>query len=346
MMHKLCITGISLPEIMVAESRNDAIQCRLMGIPYIMKPQGWSDDRLVKCVLYRTVKRMFPSIDWERVLGVQEAAVKGAAWIHCPTTEGGGGGDDDLHTHDAGQKTDGYRKFDADGKSSQGMGIKYAKKAFDAVCEEALHEVDIDVLQRLHMLPTFLDDTVEAIRTNLENLVWADGWNRKLGMHTGEYTEAAVARNLIVLDVSSSIPSSISTTMLSLIDTMRISCQADLIVTGGISIFYPFEEDLPTPEEIRAKVPRSNESRMFKRILRDHVTGRHFGNVIVFGDNDNPWIDRNEDADLVAGTQVDNVLAFHTYHNGRMPGYGLWTQMLASYPEVSYDTSWTHEIKR
>ena len=63
-MYKLKIQGIDLPRLYVAESRQDAKLLRDNGAPYVVKPKGWDDERLLKAIFYRWLCRKFPGIDW------------------------------------------------------------------------------------------------------------------------------------------------------------------------------------------------------------------------------------------------------------------------------------------
>jgi hypothetical protein len=173
-----------------------------------------------------------------------------------------------------------------------------------------------------------------------------DGYNKKLGIPNGMYQGADEAPNLIILDTSGSIPSGVAGTMIALIETLRNQANADLIITSGRSEYWAANEDLPDEKHLAYLIGGANECRQFYDILRKHVLGRHWGNVIVFGDNDAPtelrfsrhkdcWVTESE----LQNTQIDRIMAFHTYRHC-IPGYGLWAKQAAPKAEVVINTKW------
>ena len=119
------------------------------------------------------------------------------------------------------------------------------------------------------------------------------------------------------------------------------------------------ESELPSPEWIRDNISRNNESDMFLDILQNRLSGRHFGNVISFGDNDSPYyegysfwrkmpgeeFDRKMDS---AGftIQVDRVMHYHTYLDDTETGYARWVVRANPNVEQVFDTSWCDMMVR
>lgn len=363
-MHKLQAAGLPLPEIYVCSTREEAAMLCEAGIPYI-KTQ-LDDIDIVKAILIRVLEEKFPRIKWHAVLGIKQTyrvnVIVPGGRIGQPsekiapptidTTESDGDKIDDDNedgdTHLAHRMSDiaeDYREFDGYGYQSD----QVKRISVDEFCYDAASHVNIETLQSLGFLPKFMDDAADAIRINLENrMAWHECWNKRLGAAVGDVTYGYDAANLIILDISGSIPEGISATMLQLIDTLRMQTNAELIITGSSSIYWSNEDELPTPEWIRSHIDYGNECEEFFKILKEKVDGRHFGNVISFGDNDSPyydwdrWVTPGECLDkqpVLTGVRVDRVLHYHTTYN-KETGYARWVKMLCPDVEMEIDTSW------
>ena len=359
-MRLLRYPGIKLPRVYVTDDRSEAIVMRESGIPYILTKD--SDDMIVLCVLYHWLSERFPHIKWREQLGLRRVC---SYVVHVPgdratedeaeslgerlasddseltldakSEESVATSDDEATWHDVADDVREFTGTNGNARSEEVVSLR------DFMADE-LSMVNIEQLQALGMLPAFMSDVTDAIRTNLlSSMRWRDGWNKRLGCALGDFSVGTKAPNLIILDISGSIPNGISSTMLQLIDTLRGQAEADLIVTGGSSYYWPASAELPSPEWIRANVSHSNEAVMFYRILRERLAGRHFGNVISFGDNDAPadYNFRNElDDKCGIGIQVDRVMHFHTWKNRTQTGYAKWVHVANPNVEAVYDTSW------
>ena len=360
--------------------RGEGRRCRELGVPYVIKPDDWDEERLVKCVLYVYLSEKFPDIWWPRILG-PEACNPYAIQVNVPHRvkapvvgqrkevaaeyrDNPGFDTTGLTSPDMEFTVDGeYRMtgggLDADDKVDWEDEITYDQERLDKYIKGLGFYVDIEQLQALHLLPVFLDDIANAIKKNLYSAAWCDGYNKKLGCNLGSWKGGSQAPNLIVLDVSGSIPSGVAGTMVSLIDTLRSQADADLIITSGRSEFFPANEGLPSPDQLSGLIGGCNERIQFYDILRKHVIGKHWGNVIVFGDQDAPADERLKRMDRLYGggveaehitdqelqsTRIDRIMAFHTYAK-KVPGYGLWAVQAAPKAEVVYNTEWTKEMK-
>lgn len=369
-MHRLQCCGLPLPEIYVCNSRAEAKTLLDAGIPCVIT--RIDDIKIVKIILLRTLKKKFPHIKWNEVLKVRETAnlnimVPGSRSrskqekIECEeaaeSKEDTEKTDEEYEEWKPKGTTDEMREPTDRGGTQiaeserviQGGGyapdeVTPEEVPIDEYCLDAAASVNIEQLQALGFLPKFMSDAADAIRINLENrMEWRECFNKKLGECVGDVGYGDIARNLIILDVSYSIPEGISATMLQLIATLREQAEADLIVTGGRSLFFPREEELPDPNWLRGAIPRSNESKQFKAILREHIAGRHYGNVISFGDNDTPfWYEDIEDvmkALGMDGTRIDRVMHYHTWARCRT-GYATWCKAISPDCVEEFDTSW------
>lgn len=68
MIRQLKIGSLPLPKVYICDTPADARRCREKGVAYIIKPKTWSDDKLVKVVLYSTLVSRFPDIKWKEIL--------------------------------------------------------------------------------------------------------------------------------------------------------------------------------------------------------------------------------------------------------------------------------------
>jgi hypothetical protein len=148
--------------------------------------------------------------------------------------------------------------------------------------------VNFDKLSELKILPVWLDDIRTSIETNIIDEVVFNpiAFNKQLGLNVGSSTIKHNMKNLLILDVSSSMPDAVVATITNLAKLMATKFYADVIITGGKSYFVEYDDVINTDiVKLAAKAGRSNESDMFKEILK---TAKEYNTVISFGDNDSP----------------------------------------------------------
>jgi len=338
-MRKISFVPEKFRNIVIAESKEDIAICEDAGLPYLYW-QG-TDQELGILIFRRALKRRFPNVEWDTVFeekigpGRFKTIIKKASGGHVEVNESG------------------------DQKDSGTADIATSPREFKGKCDLELTTVDlakyaednwtvdVDVLQQLNLLPTFLGDIASVVRANLASTLWQEGWNKKLHAPMGNMQGAGEQRNLLIIDISASIPRGISATLLALMDTMAEKARADIIVTGGRSFYYPYGVGHPSIKDIRRYVSLRNESEMFNEILCDNIAGKRWGNVIAFGDNDNPYIE--ECTKSILGTT--KVGKFWHYHTGRWAterhndvGYANWQEFVITEEEPAYDTSWCKYI--
>ena len=380
MLQRLTLDGIELPRLYIAENKYDADLAMSKGIPFIRWTQG--QEALIRILLRPVLERMFPHIKWNDVLGpkqrfstkvtvyedeskqpeMTERGIRlderGSNEANDPTPwEAGildehntyGIDEDGMITEHAVACSD-ERVFSGSGDG--GMFVEHKLSLQDYVGDLSSC-VDLNVLQRLRLMPAFLGNILDCIKLNAgSGLYWREGYNKRLGLAVGRYDASGQLPNLVILDVSGSIPRGISATMISLIDTLRTQLSADLIITSDISRFYPMGSELPNPNKIRRVFGYGNEATEFFGILENHIKGKHYGHVFSFGDNDTPdYYNRDRlSMPILQGTIVEHV---HHYHTGTwlgnnkkgQTGYAKWCHMLAKKPLEEYDTSWCKVIR-
>ena len=379
MLQRVMIDGIELPRLYIAENKKDAMLAKQKGIPYIRWTQG--QDALIRMLLRPVLERMFPHIKWDAVLGPRRKFKTIVEMIdheeHTPDQQVG-----DLDDTDASMEDDEWVPttssetehedviMDEDGTIVEHSVADSDERLFADVgqhdmvitrklpIEEYVGDmssyVNIEMLQRLRLMPAFIGDILDCVKLNVSSgIYWSEGYNKRLGLPVGRFNASGQLPNLVILDVSGSIPRGISATMITLIDTLRTQLSADLIITSTNSRFYPMGAELPKPQEIRDMFGYGNEQYDFFRILNRHIRGRHYGHVFSFGDNDTPdYTDFKLNPNLsLQGTIVEHVHHYHTGHwiqynygDGAKTGYAKWCHMLAKEPQVEFDTTWCKVI--
>ena len=344
-MYQLKYGRIPLPELYLVEDEAEAIKCKEMGIPYIIRPEGFTDEDIVKTVFYGMLTKKFPDINWNKVFfsdkyqqKYEELIVNVPGHTAEEFTEVTGSRDE-TETDPIVDSAEDTREFNCGFD-----GDDVAERPLSQYINEtklAAH-VKIEELQALKLLPVFLSNIADSIRVNLYNNTWTEGYNKKLKVPIGNFNASSEKPNLIILDISGSIPRGVSSTMLTLISTLKLQTNAELIITGSKSFYYGRNEKLPSPKWIRNHCGYANESYEFTQILKNHILGREWGNIICFGDEDTPWI---KQSDLEQGvTKVDKIWAFHTRFK-KIPGYIKWYSRLDEHPNVEYNTQWCRCMK-
>lgn len=336
MLRQLKIDGIKLPKLYVATNAADAKLAESNGLPYV-RWKG-SDESLIKLVFIPTLKRLFPYIRWDDIFPSKKYKT---LVVHVP------GGTVELDDEPTTSIDNGVSDIATSERGFLGANNNEVKTmSLEEYAGDMTAQVDLDVLQELELMPQFIGDIIDCIKRNLTSFKWTEGYNKKRGVPIGNFSGSKGLKNLIILDVSASIPRGISATMLSLIDTLRTKIDADLIVTAARSYYFEMGTELPSPDELREMCPPGNESHMFHEILAEHIVGREWGNVICFGDYDHPCTAeciRYETVNL-ANTVVHELWNYHTYDRG-ICGYGRWAAEFTSNPVQHYNTDWVRWIK-
>lgn len=370
MLQRVRINGVELPKLYIAENSKDAELAKKNGIPFVRWTQG--QDALIKIIMRPVLEKLFPHIKWNKVLGRKRKFKTVVEIDHVDNEKTSQVEEHDeldvseVMTHDAGISDDVIEAeaevFESeDGTLMEVASVTDDERLFDdeehgEVMIQTLSieeyvgdmnsQVNLEVLQRLRLMPAFIGNILDCVKLNIgSGVYWSEGYNKKLGLPVGRFNSNRQKPNLIILDVSGSIPRGISATMISLVDTLRTQLSADLIITASISKFYPMGSELPDPDTIRKKFGYGNECHDFFKILSEDIRGRQYGHVFSFGDWDTPnYYQSKRNYDLT-GTTVDYVHHYHTIDSHQKTGYAKWCHELAKQPLVEYDTSWCKVIK-
>ena len=329
----------SLGTTYVAQNAADVKRCEKYGVPFIKTTA--SKDELVKLIILPYLMSKFPGIRWKELLSPsrrQVTVMTPDAHVEC--SEAHAVPDDGVS--DVGYRTRTF-KGSHDALEFRQVNITDYFSNLDAV-------VDVAKLYELKMMPQFLDSIVGAVLMRDDDNHWEEGYNKKLGLYSGKTSWDVQGRNLLIIDVSASIPRSVSSAMLALADSLREQMKADLIITAGRSEYYPYGSELPSPQELRDKMPLGNESCMFNEILRNNVYGYAWDNVICFGDGDTPAY-ASEMRLSGAGTKIGKLYAFwrkaswhpEEFDDWMIPGYCKWAYELCD-PELVWDNTWVKDL--
>lgn len=290
------------------------------GIPYIRAEK--TDFPLVFRLMVPKLMVQHPYLNWSEVYRSLTGKKYSPLRVYRQRTEGEG--------------------LDIDGSVYGASSTGTEMVSLEELAADDASYVDLDMLSKMSMIPTFIEDIREAIRINVtDNYQWTDGYNKKTGVCSGYLVEQPKARSLVILDVSYSIPDGVSAGMLTLIKTISEIVHADVIITGGKSFFYTCEEvrNIDIHEE-RRRIPRANEMVMFLDILQSH--NMDYENVIAFGDSDWPGtllLNQKINTKRFYSFFVSSIDQYGiSYKSGA--GYGRWVIENNPNVEVIHNTDW------
>ena len=177
---------------------------------------------------------------------------------------------------------------------------------------EEQYFVDFDKLAELKILPKWLDDIKASVETNIIDEVQFDptAFNKQLGMNIGYGTVAHNMKNLLILDVSSSIPVSIVKSITILAKLMSKKFYADVMITSGKTQLIDYD-DVPDSDIVEiARISGSgNEGEMYRKIVAEH---KEYNTVICFGDDDSPRGYMSSSEELKCNFKVEHLYSLHT----------------------------------
>ena len=207
--------------------------------------------------------------------------------------------------------------------------IKEDNGDFATYINDCTAVIDTNKLKDLKVFPIWLDKIEKAIETNIHNFAVYNPnmYNKKLEGMYGSLDLVSPNRNLIICDISGSMTKSIATFILLYSKTMAETFYADILVTGGISIVYPYELiHTLNVDKVYTEVGRGNEGDIFKKLVAEE---KHYKCAIIFGDNDHPGSYasvQTSDADgkKLCKWKVEKVISFHKDSNTDLAGYSRW----------------------
>lgn len=174
---------------------------------------------------------------------------------------------------------------------------------------EQQYLVNFDKLAELKILPKWLDDIKDSIQTNIIDEVCFDvtAFNKQLGLNVGAGSIKHNMKNLLILDVSSSIPTSVVVSITSLAKLMSKRFYADIILTSSQSKLIDYDDVLNTDiVKLSESWSRGNEGEMYWEILKAE---KSYNTCICFGDNDNPMQSQKENK---CNFKIETLYSLHT----------------------------------
>jgi hypothetical protein len=202
--------------------------------------------------------------------------------------------------------------------------------------ESTMYIVDVEYLKNLKILPTWFTDIETAVKENIMNTILYNPslYNKKLDLCSGSVELTTPEKNLIIIDISGSIPKAISKAVLLLAKTMASQFYADLLITGSKSTLYDYTEmDKLDVTKIYDENEMDNDQVHFLKLLSVY---RKYNTAIVFGDEDYPgykW--RNtyntgtrdisiEEGKKLNKWEVSRLYSFHKNNPSSIAAYGRW----------------------
>ena len=215
--------------------------------------------------------------------------------------------------------------------------------SFNEFVKDSSAYVDIETLKNLNIFPTWLSKVEDAISTNIHNFATYNSnmYNKKLEGMYGGIDMKPPNKNLIIIDISGSIPRAVSTTCLTLAKHLAETFYSDLLITGSKSTLYSYEEILELDiKRLYDDNGMDNDQEYFRKLVISDE--RHYQTAIVFGDNHHPgmrWSNEyNKEAIKISDAdgvklckwKIDKLISFHTenskrsYNKNQIAGYARW----------------------
>lgn len=213
--------------------------------------------------------------------------------------------------------------------------------------------VDITVLKELKIFPVWMDNIEKALSTNIQNFSTYNPYmyNKKLEGMYGEIELIAPDKNVIIIDISGSIPKAISSTILILSKHLCECFYADLLITGSKSTLYDYTELYTlSVENVYKENGMDNDQSYFKEIVS---VAKKYKTAIVFGDNHSPchkWKNEfnrksvsitRETGKSLCEWKIDKLISFHTSEDNEIAGYADW--FIPS--EIEHMSNWVKYLK-
>lgn len=207
--------------------------------------------------------------------------------------------------------------------------IKENNGLFREYIKDCCAYVDISKINELEIFPKWsIKDFEEILTQNIHNFATINPsmYNKNLEGFYGGVEMSSPKRNCIICDISSSMTKSISTFTLLFSKTWGLAYYCDILVTGSISVLYPYEMLHELDLEKVYEIDMGNEGDYFKKIVSEP---KEYQTVMVYGDNDHPggYAKRSisdEDGKKLCKWKIEKLISFHKDSNRELAGYSRW----------------------
>jgi len=313
---------LKIPIVYLIESYND-LKSLPIGIPFI-RASITEYDRCVQMmeweVLWKSCKESKLPFNWEKILREQGYN----PWKFGVASSSSG----DLFTSDADLGTSEFDEESGD--------FHKGYSDCDKFLRDISYKVEIDVLKELKLLPTWLDEIELAIKENITNTIVYNPslYTKKLDLPLGGIEYAPSIKNVIIIDISGSIPRGVSMTMLALAKTLAEQFYADIVITGSKSTLYDYDKlDTLNIETIYEENGMDNDQTYFKHLVMEP---RKYKTALIFGDEHQPgypWSNNfnkktkkisQDDGKVICKWEINDIMSFHTTQHTNIAGYGRW----------------------
>lgn len=211
-------------------------------------------------------------------------------------------------------------------------GITETKLEFNDLLKDVSYKVDIEVLRDLHLLPYWFNVIEDSIVVNLANTAIFNPnlYTKKFGIPIGDFELSEMQKNIIIIDISGSIPKSISSNILIYAKTFAELFYTDILITGTKSKLYDYSElDSLDINEIYNECGTDNDQKYFKKIVSSPKT---YKTAIVFGDSHSPCMKwhkgdkyiKKDDGKKICQWSIGEIISLHTTSNYTLAGYADW----------------------
>ena len=330
-MKLLTSSRMRLPALYFITDREEISKLPI-GIPYIVGDEDMEEYivRLLEYeILYESAVRSGYPFNFKQILrdegySVSSMSHGGSAYIDY-TTEG----------------ID--KRYSIDEKSTTGSTDK--NNVFKRFVKDVSAYVDITKLKDLNVFPKWLSVIEEAITVNINSFASFNPnmYNKKLDGMFGASSLSSPPRNLIIIDISGSIPRAVSSTCLTLARNLSETFYADIMITGSKTTLYEYENisDLDV-NTIYSENGMDNDQVYFRTLLTEKE--KKYNTVVVFGDNDHPgraWSNSyNRDSTKISDEdgikeckwEIKKMVSLHTSNRKsrsikQTAGYGRWFEV-------------------
>lgn len=209
--------------------------------------------------------------------------------------------------------------------------------------------VDINELINLNLLPDFVEDIKQAVEININKFTKFNPYlyNKKLDICCGQLSTQKPQKNLIIIDISNSIPRSLGLMLTVLAKSMSINFNADVFFHGIHGEFMTAVElQECNSKDLYNKIGRGNSFYPFYNFISHD---RSYNNVIVFGDSDAPerfygGADGNNPKDLLTDNCRLRCNYLHSFYveQKALSGYAKWIKPKKD--TFLYDGRWSVDL--
>jgi len=310
---------ITLPDVYFIQDRKD-IKDIPIGVPFIYG-DSTTKDKVVKLleyeVLYKAALKSGYPFNFKKILS--EHGYDDILYL--------GYGESIFMEYSSEESFNGDHEIEL-------VSIKDSRGMFEAFTKDCSAYVNMDKLKDLNVFPVWLEKIEDAVSTNVHNFAVFNPnmYNKKLDGMYGGVDMVSPGKNLIIIDISGSIPRAVSSTCLTLAKSLAETFYSDLIITGSISTLYNYEElhtlDVNSIYETNGE---NNDQVYFKELVSKD--SREYKTAIVFGDNDSPcssWGKKGErtisikDGRELCNWKIDKLISFHTKGVKNTAAYADW----------------------